>query len=121
MNEGKTSKIAFISYYKGEFTIHSLERKEPLHTAASHSLLTAGSLAAGDGLTPFACRSIEDDKLRHGIFFHFVLEGLKGKAKNEDNKVTWARLADYVTTQVNRKSPRLAGGGGRQTPHEIPW
>jgi hypothetical protein len=38
---------------------------EPLHTAASHSLLTAGSLAAGDGLTPFVCRSIEDDKLRH--------------------------------------------------------
>lgn len=38
---------------------------EPLHTAAAHALLTKGSLAAGDGLTPFVCRSIEDDKLRH--------------------------------------------------------
>jgi hypothetical protein len=38
---------------------------EPLHTAASHALLTKGSLVAGDGLTPFVCRSIEDDKLRH--------------------------------------------------------
>ena len=38
---------------------------EPLHTASSHALLTEGSLAAGDGLTPFVCRSIEDDKLRH--------------------------------------------------------
>jgi hypothetical protein len=38
---------------------------EPLHTAAAHSLLTTGSLAAGDGLTPFVCRSIEDDKVRH--------------------------------------------------------
>src|ERR671934_5548 len=35
LNEGKTSKIAFISYYKGEYGIHTLERKEPLHTAAS--------------------------------------------------------------------------------------
>lgn len=38
---------------------------EPLHTAAAHTLLTTGSLAAGDGLTPFVCRSIEDDKVRH--------------------------------------------------------
>jgi hypothetical protein len=38
---------------------------EPLLTTAAHALLTNGSLAAGDGLTPFVCRSIEDDKLRH--------------------------------------------------------
>ncbi|GFG52453.1 hypothetical protein CQY20_28760 [Mycolicibacterium agri] len=38
---------------------------EPLHTTAAHALLTKGSLSAGDGLTPFVCRSIEDDKLRH--------------------------------------------------------
>lgn len=38
---------------------------EPLLTSAAHTLLTTGSLAAGDGLTPFVCRSIEDDKLRH--------------------------------------------------------
>ncbi|MET0901542.1 MAG: hypothetical protein ABWY45_26805 [Mycobacterium sp.] len=38
---------------------------EPLLTSAAHTLLTNGSLTAGDGLTPFVCRSIEDDKLRH--------------------------------------------------------
>ncbi len=38
---------------------------EPLMTSAAHALLTTGSLAAGDGLTPFVCRSIEDDKVRH--------------------------------------------------------
>ena len=35
LNEGKTNRIAFVTYYKGEFGIHTLERKEPLHTAAS--------------------------------------------------------------------------------------
>ena len=35
LNEGKQSQIAFLSYYKGEFSIHTLERKEPLHTAST--------------------------------------------------------------------------------------
>src|SRR4029079_10345035 len=29
------NRIAFVSYYKGDFSIHTLERKEPIHTAAS--------------------------------------------------------------------------------------
>jgi hypothetical protein len=36
LKEGdKPSQIAFISYYKGEYSIRTLERREPLHTAAS--------------------------------------------------------------------------------------
>src|SRR5207237_9027946 len=35
LDEGKSNRIAFISYYKGEYSIRTLERKEPLHTAAS--------------------------------------------------------------------------------------
>ena len=35
LNDGKTNRIAFVSYYKGEYGIHTLERKEPLHTAAT--------------------------------------------------------------------------------------
>src|SRR5215510_1917054 len=35
LTDGKTNRIAFVSYYKGEFGIHTLERKEPLHTAAT--------------------------------------------------------------------------------------
>jgi formylglycine-generating enzyme required for sulfatase activity len=70
----------------------------------------------------FSCspgqKSHEIPKLRHGVFFHFVLEGLRGRAKVED-EVTWDDLARYVKRQVNRESPKLIGGGGRQTPHEI--
>jgi formylglycine-generating enzyme required for sulfatase activity len=72
----------------------------------------------------FSCssgqRAFETDELGpkgHGVFFHFVLEGLKGKAKNSDNEVTWARLAEHVTRNVNRTVPKLIGGGARQTPH----
>jgi formylglycine-generating enzyme required for sulfatase activity/uncharacterized caspase-like protein len=46
----------------------------------------------------------EDDDLKHGVFFHFVIEGLKGKADedsgNRDGKVTLGELAGYIGTEV---------------------
>jgi hypothetical protein len=69
----------------------------------------------------FSCskgqRAYEHDDLKHGVFFHYVLEGLRGKAKDpEDGEVTFGRLADYVKKQVTRKVPTLIGGGARQAP-----
>jgi tetratricopeptide (TPR) repeat protein len=55
----------------------------------------------------------------HGIFFHYFLEGLRGKALNEEKEVTWARLTEYVTSQVPRSIPRLVGQGAKQTPHLV--
>ena len=46
----------------------------------------------------------EDDDLKHGVFFHFVIQGLKGKADeesgNRDGKVTLGELASYTSTEV---------------------
>jgi hypothetical protein len=61
-------------------------------------------------------RSFEAGRLGHGVFFHFVLEGLKGAAKNDEDEVTWDRLAEFVKRQVSRRTPALVGGGARQTP-----
>src|SRR5207237_622855 len=44
LNEGKTSRIAFVTYYKGEYGIHTLERKEPLHTASTSDFGAPGPL-----------------------------------------------------------------------------
>jgi formylglycine-generating enzyme required for sulfatase activity len=72
----------------------------------------------------FSCkggeRAFETDKLGskgHGVFFHFVLEGLRGKARNEEGEVTWDRLTEFVKRQVSRQVPKVIGGGARQTPH----
>jgi uncharacterized caspase-like protein len=73
----------------------------------------------------FSCKSgeraFETPKLGtgHGIFFHHVIQGLQGKAKNERGEVTWSRLTDYVTEKVSDDVPRLVGRGAKQTPHEI--
>jgi hypothetical protein len=71
----------------------------------------------------FSCKSgeraFESPKLGkkgHGIFFHYVLEGLRGKAKNEHGEVTWARLAEFVTEKVSEEVPTLIGEGAKQTP-----
>jgi hypothetical protein len=72
----------------------------------------------------FSCstgqRAFETDKLGpkgHGIFFHFVLEGLKGRARNEENEVTWDGLAAFVKRQVPATVTKVIGGGARQSPH----
>jgi len=71
----------------------------------------------------FSCsggeRAFEHDKLRHGVFFHYVIEGLKGKAENADKEVTWDSLRAYVKKQVSREVPLLMGGGAKQHPNEV--
>jgi len=47
--------------------------------------------------------SYEDDDLKHGVFFHFVIEGLKGEADengDHDGKVTLGELANYTSKEV---------------------
>src|SRR5262249_23300073 len=70
----------------------------------------------------FSCgpgqKAFETDRLGgkgHGIFFHFVLEGLRGKARNSDGEVTWADLGRYVQRQVSREVGKVVGGGATQT------
>src|SRR5262249_10378407 len=61
--------------------------------------------------------SYEYPKFKHGVFFHFVLEGLRGKAKNAKMQVTFHSLADYVSEEVAQSVPRLIGDGAQQRPH----
>jgi formylglycine-generating enzyme required for sulfatase activity len=60
----------------------------------------------------FSCsageRAYEPDALKHGIFFYYVLEGLRGEAKDpRDEEVTWDTLRAYVKKQVSRELPKL--------------
>jgi formylglycine-generating enzyme required for sulfatase activity len=69
----------------------------------------------------FSCskgqRAYEHDDLKHGVFFHYVLQGLRGKAKDpDDGDVTFEALANYVKKQVTRDVPKRIGGGARQAP-----
>ena len=68
----------------------------------------------------FSCkageRAYEHDSLKHGVFFHHVLDGLRGKAKDGDGEVTFAALAGYVSKKVAKQVPTLVGEGAMQSP-----
>jgi len=58
--------------------------------------------------------SKEDEKLKHGVFTYYLIEGLRGKAnENNDPYVTLDELYDYVKSEVSKKT------GGLQNPQMI--
>src|SRR5262249_51177234 len=73
LNEGKTNKIAFISYYKGEYTVHTLERKEPLHTASTSDFGEAGPVI--DFQAPLQHTLVKENVRKKGTFEKMMLEG----------------------------------------------
>jgi hypothetical protein len=56
--------------------------------------------------------SMENDELKHGVFTHFIIDGLSGSASSKDGPVTLLGLCDYVTTRtqeyVQQKYPGRA-------------
>ncbi len=73
LNEGKTNRIAFISYYKGEYGIHTLERKDPLHTAATSDFGAPGPII--DFQAPLQHTLVTANIRKKGTFEEMFLEG----------------------------------------------
>jgi hypothetical protein len=64
-------------------------------------------------------KSFESDKLGHGVFFHYVIEGLKGEAANKKGEVTLNALADYVSYEVRARVKDEFSPTVRQTPNQV--
>ncbi|MCE9530708.1 MAG: caspase family protein [Planctomycetes bacterium] len=95
-------------------------RNDPV---ASRSLDTTNVRPPKETAVLFSCskdqRAFESAQFKHGIFFHYVIEGLKGDARNARNEVTWGGLLDYVQDQVTTSVPKIIGDGARQEPNSI--
>jgi hypothetical protein len=63
-------------------------------------------------------QAYEHKSLKHGVFFHYLLEGLNGKG-NDDGEITFNQLADYVQRKVSRAVPTLIGDGAKQSPNLV--
>jgi tetratricopeptide (TPR) repeat protein len=90
-------------------------RNDPLadHSRARATVRLESSTRPGIAEPPagvvalFSCskgeRAFEHDELKHGVFFHYVIEGLEGKAAPEgEAEVTVGDLEGYVQRQVDR-------------------
>jgi hypothetical protein len=73
LNEGKANRIAFISYYKNEYSIRTLERSEPLHTAASSDFGAPGPII--DFQPPLQHSLVQSNIRKKGAFEKMFLEG----------------------------------------------
>jgi hypothetical protein len=89
--------------------------------ACRNDPLAAGARAAGNGLASvtrppgqnppesvavlFSCSpgqvAFEDPDLKHGVFFHFVIEGLRGKASPGHPEVTLGELDNFLVHRVD--------------------
>jgi len=59
-------------------------------------------------------KSLELDSIRHGIFTHYLLEGLRGKAdSNQDSVVHLREVFDYIEANVSNTARKI---GGNQHP-----
>ncbi|MEZ5416913.1 MAG: hypothetical protein R2708_06170 [Vicinamibacterales bacterium] len=70
---GDGQKIAFVSYYKGDYSVHVLDRREPLGTAATEDFGAPGPII--DFQAPLTHTLMAANQKRKGKFEKLFLEG----------------------------------------------
>jgi formylglycine-generating enzyme required for sulfatase activity len=52
-------------------------------------------------------RSYESHEVKHGVFTHVLLQGLRGGAANRNGQITWLTLASYAIDEVPQQTRKL--------------
>lgn len=73
LNDAKSNRIAFVSYFKGDWSIRTLERKEPLHTASVSDFGAPGPII--DFQAPLQHSLVQSNVRKKGTFEKMFLEG----------------------------------------------
>jgi hypothetical protein len=73
LKDGKTTKIAFVSYYKGEYGIHTLSREQPLATVKSEDFGAPGPVI--DFQPPLTHTLMKSNVRNKKLFEKMFLEG----------------------------------------------
>lgn len=73
LGQGANPRIGFVTYYKGDFGLHTLERKEPIHSAASADFGSPGPII--DFQAPLQHTLVTENKRKKGTFEKLFLEG----------------------------------------------
>ena len=71
--DGSAPRLAFVDYYKGGYTLHSFDLKEPLHTAVSSDFGSPGPIT--DFQAPLQHTLIAENKSKKGRFEKMFLDG----------------------------------------------
>ncbi|HSL23574.1 MAG TPA: hypothetical protein VK886_18735 [Vicinamibacterales bacterium] len=73
LRDEATPRVAFVTYYKGEFGVHTLNRQEPLHRAATADFGAPGPII--DFTPPLTHTLLRNNTRKKGTFEKLFLEG----------------------------------------------
>jgi hypothetical protein len=73
LKDGKTTRIAFVAYYKGDYGLHVLDRKEPLLTANTADFGAPGPVI--DFQAPLTHVFVPENKKKKGAWSNLSLDG----------------------------------------------
>ncbi len=71
--EGAIPKLAFVAYYKGAYSLHNFDLREPLYKAASSDFGSPGAIV--DFQAPLQHTLVAENKTKKGRFDKMFLEG----------------------------------------------
>jgi hypothetical protein len=71
--DAATPRLAFVDYYKGSYSLHTFDLKEPLHTAASADFGSPGPIT--DFQAPLQHTLVAENKSKKGRFEKMFLDG----------------------------------------------
>jgi len=71
--DGTAPRLAFVDYYKGDYSLHTFDLKEPLHTAASADFGSPGPIV--DFQAPLQHTLVAENKSKKGRFEKMFLDG----------------------------------------------
>jgi hypothetical protein len=73
LREGGAARIGFITYYKGDYALHTLERRDPIVTVASSDFGSPGPVI--DFQAPLTHTLVADRKRKKGAFEKMFMDG----------------------------------------------
>jgi hypothetical protein len=71
--EGEAKRVAFVTYFKGDYGVHTIEPKEPIATAASADFGAPGPVI--DFQAPLTHQIVEANQKKKGAFEKLFLDG----------------------------------------------
>jgi hypothetical protein len=73
LRDGNNTKIGFVSYYKGEYELHTLDRRDPIVTAASADFGAPGPII--DFQAPLSHTLVASKQRKKGTFEKMFMDG----------------------------------------------
>ena len=110
------NRIAFVTYYKGDYGIHTLERKEPLHTAATRRLRRARA----DHRLPGAADRTRWSPTNNREEGHVREDVPRGTAAGERRRHQQRRRLRRHADQLRRRARRQAVQPVRRVDRAVP-